>query len=317
MVSEVQSIQIYSNPHQSSFQTNNTFGLPVPNEQTTYQKLITTTSNYTGRTYIAGDQHYIGSINTYNNWFTKNIASLFGFSMTVKFDHTELCVNKKSYEKLLKEELNISNVSSKNIQDYSNFAEKVNLISTSNGFLRDKIDSRTSMELFKKLVNAIDKNENVKAIHYIEHGALIDKEFFHRGKDLSILFNNDMTQGLDSNKLKEFNVTKATPLLFASTKIADIKKLRPVVKKLLEYGANANIVGERYRFQMETVGEKKKVPKISDRSIITLKVNDYTFDKYFFTEITVRDSSVINQTNVNGVRYCFLTQRIVNGMTEE
>ncbi len=61
--------------------------------------LYTTLSN--GRTHIAADTQYLGSVDSYNNLFTQCVSRLFGFSMTVDFDGKNLCVNKNSYTKLL------------------------------------------------------------------------------------------------------------------------------------------------------------------------------------------------------------------------
>ena len=55
-----------------------------------------------GQVHIAADAKYIGSVDSYNNWFTQFFSWLFGRSMTVNFDGKVRSLNKESYTNLIR-----------------------------------------------------------------------------------------------------------------------------------------------------------------------------------------------------------------------
>jgi hypothetical protein len=59
------------------------------------------TSQCQGRLQISADAINLGSVQSYNNWFTRLVARLFALSIEVDFDGKTHSVNRKSYAKLL------------------------------------------------------------------------------------------------------------------------------------------------------------------------------------------------------------------------
>jgi hypothetical protein len=57
----------------------------------TINHIYTTVSG--GRVHVAADAKYLGSVNSYNNFFTQFFAWLFGYSMRVDFDGKERSVS--------------------------------------------------------------------------------------------------------------------------------------------------------------------------------------------------------------------------------
>jgi hypothetical protein len=203
---------------------------------------IYTTVSY-GRTHIAADNKYIGSVDSYNNCFTQLFAWIFRQSMTVNFDGKVRSVNKESYRNLLlslKKENEVVRAVS-NCHFFRKVAENAKL-PQGNMKMRNMISASDRYSLFRKLANAISRGDTDKALLMIGKGAALDIPYYER-TGLPPSFKTD-TADLSGERRYKFNVFKATPILQASVKANEV-----VVHHLKEAGANLSVTGQQYTFE--------------------------------------------------------------------
>jgi len=211
-----------------------------------------------GITHVAADNKYIGSVNTYNNFFTRFFAWVSKSSMQVNFDGKTRIVNKVSYLNLVNT-LTGTDVKIQNIKDHILFRKTVkngNLL-TSKSTMRDNISEKSRYKLFKKLARAISLGETQKACQMIGKGAALDRAYYDRGYKYPS-FNHD-TDSLSSESRYNFSVTRGTPILTAAK-----RSQTTVVAKLSEFGANTNATGRKYIFERIITGVDRRlevVPK--------------------------------------------------------
>jgi hypothetical protein len=207
--------------------------------------IYTTVSD--GRTHIAADTKYIGTVDSYNNCFTQFFARLFRLSVDVNFDGKIRCINKDSYKQLL-DNFGFNGILA---PTFRTVAESVTLPNSSLK-MRDVISSNDRNTLFQKLAQAISTGNTSKALLMIGKGAELDTSYYDRGH-LYPSFYSD-TSNLDSESRYSFNVFQAPPILQAAKKANRI-----VVEFLNEAGANLNATGKEYTFKREIVDVQRNL----------------------------------------------------------
>lgn len=196
-----------------------------------------------GQTHIAADNKYIGSVDSYNNCFTRLMAWIFRQSVTVNFDGKVRSVNKESYRNLLLS-LRRENEIVKTFSDghfFRGIAESGKL-PEGNVKMRDVISDSDRLSLFQKLAQAISYGNTDKALLMIGKGAALDIPYYERA-GFGPSFGSD-TANLSGERSYKFTVFKGTPILQAS-----IKANHTVVNRLKEAGANLNTTGKQYIFE--------------------------------------------------------------------
>lgn len=215
-----------------------------------------------GQVHIAADTKYIGSVDSYNNWFTQFFAWLFGRSITVNFDGKLRTLNKASYTNLiqsLNQNNTINDISQRSI--FRPIAEAATLPQTSLK-MRDVITVDDRQALFKKLAIAISTGDTKKALRMIGKGAQLDTVYYNRA-NLNPSFSTD-TANLDSNSRYNFTVFKAAPILQAA-----LKGNRAVCQFLQKAGAKLeNVTGIQYTFSREIMSVDTRSEVVMEPSFI-------------------------------------------------
>jgi len=188
------------------------------------------------RLHIAAGEYYQGSINSYNNLFTKLL--FWGKSRKITINGESFRVNKKSYDKFLislKADLPTAKLSK----------EFVGLPVT---VLRDRGQMRSHLRAFKtrrlgqKLIHALVVEKDMQlAKKYIGQGAAVDKHFWLLEDHVNprICLNTHFSEDLAQKTLQPFTSTRYTPYLFA------IASSQFAVRDFLEkVGVNREMKGE-------------------------------------------------------------------------
>lgn len=196
-----------------------------------------------GKTHIAADDRYIGSVESYNNGITRFFAWLFDSSTTVNFDGKTRSVNKKSYQQLL-HSLASTNTQLMNLSERSVFRRvaEAGTLPDWNMKMRDAISDADRQSLFRKLAHAISSGNTDKAVQMIGKGAALDLPYYDRGITGPSFYTD--TDGLKSASRHKFTVFKATPLMQAA-----MKANQTVVNRLIAAGANLDVTGHQYTFE--------------------------------------------------------------------
>lgn len=206
-------------------------------------KINTTVSN--NRVHIAADSHYIGSVNSYNNFFTKLFSRIFQRSMSVDFEGKIININKNSYLKFIRRVLS-NNIKLKNFNECRVFRNITEMkeFKKQNVLMRSAISKKTADSLFRKLAQAIAKEDTAQALTMIESGAVLDTPYFFNKSNAKVTFNSDTDNLYPENKRYKFTIFKGTPLLMAA-----MMSNHTIVKKLKEFGANTTLQGQQYIFK--------------------------------------------------------------------
>lgn len=205
-----------------------------------------------GRTHVAFDQCYQGSINSYNNWFTKFFAKLFGKTIDVAIGGKTRRLNKNSYLKFLNSHGNA--IGKKDLKQFCDFSTaSVKNVIQNHGYMRDNISRTKSQKLYRKMVGALAKNSvsEYRVRKLVGRGAEIQKPFWIReGRGISF---GSINQGLPTNKLK-FKAQQLTPALLASK-----KGLKSLVGFMHKYSPNLRQdTGKEVVFKREITGVDRR-----------------------------------------------------------
>lgn len=214
-----------------------------------------------GQVHIAADTKYIGSVDSYNNCFTRLFAKIFGRSMKVHFDGKTRSINKKSYANLIRsltQNDEINNIRQRSI--FRPIAESAAL-PQNNLKMRDVVSSNVRQKLFTKLAMAISQGDTRKALLMIGKGAELDTVYYDRGR-LSPSFSTDAA-GLNATSRYNFTVFKAAPVMQAARK-GNIA----VCQFLKDAGANLSIRGKEYTFRREILSVERRLEVVAQPTMV-------------------------------------------------
>jgi hypothetical protein len=197
-----------------------------------------------GQVHVAADTKYIGSVDSYNNWFTQFFGWLFGLSIRVNFDGIVHSINKESYTNLIRDLTQNSEIHDIHQRSLFRPIAEAATLPTNNLKMRDVIASEDRQALFQKLAIAISRGDTTQALQMIGQGAELDTVYYDRGK-LSPSFSKD-TSDLRTSSQYTFTVFRAAPILQAARKSNKI-----VCKFLQDAGANVSVSGSQYTFKRE------------------------------------------------------------------
>ena len=214
-------------------------------------QIHSTVSNY--RTHIAVNQHYQGSVNSYNNCVTRAFSKLFGISTDVNINGKQYTLNKKSYRKFLRS-IDAAGASDLRLLHYKD----LNAVSfkpiTNHGLMRNHISASKSARLGKKLIKAMNLGDSQRAARFLGKGAEIERRFWIRHFDNRIINKDTFTSGLPHQKINPFQATQYTPFLLAA-----VKNDALMMKLLAQFGANTAQKGKACTFSRELTGVNNDV----------------------------------------------------------
>jgi len=228
-----------------------TCGLKNPFED---DKIASTVSN--NRLYIAFGTKCVGSINSYNNFFTRLFAMITFQSIKIDFgdeiSHEFQYVNKNEYKRLLGRFIGRESVGPVefNIEDYRRISflnEKIKKMGgteiSGQYYMRDVISKKDSEKITHEFEQAIMEQDERKIEQMVRIGARVNR-LFHAG-----------SVGPQKNSYNshlgpcphQFFVTYAPPVMHL--KLAGLENMFNLLK---EFGANTKYVkGERFMYVRE------------------------------------------------------------------
>lgn len=190
-----------------------------------------------GRAHIALNEHYQGSVNCYNNFFSKLITKLFRTSLNVTIEGKTLCANKKSYKNFIKSIK--KNELSSNIENFKVLTREQMTPVTNLGLMRDHLSRWKSYRLSQKLIKAMVNDDKELALEAIGKGADVNRGFLLKDKKIA--------KELPIEDIPPFERVWYTPHLYAI-----INQKQDLADLLVQYGADITKKGNKCQFKRET-----------------------------------------------------------------
>lgn len=169
-----------------------------------------------GRLHVAFDEHYQGSINSYNNWFTRSYAKVCKSTERVLFNGENVLVNKKSYIKFLNDLNGTAQFTSDNLP--TEFNSQICAVKIDRGLMRTHLSTKRTNQLGRRMVDALVKNDAHLAKKYIGKGADVDQHFWYleRSHNPKVVFRTHFSSSLPQQRIEPFKASRYTPLLYSS-----------------------------------------------------------------------------------------------------
>lgn len=193
-----------------------------------------------GRLHVSYEGLSLGSIDSYNNFLTRGVASMYNWSVTRVINGKSRDLDRADFAKWISKHTIEKGVTEQNVDQFKNFhAIKIKpdrAAPTAQSCLSpSKIEKLT-----QKLIKSLYEGKFEKAEKCVLQGAKLDRVFWTRGK-LGLCFADPM-KGF-ANEAIDVEIRTYTPLLLAGEKKA--WRLCEYMKKL---GAETQAVGEVKRF---------------------------------------------------------------------
>lgn len=231
-----------------------------------------------GRLHVGLGENYVGSIDSYNNFVTKFVANIFGWSTKVTIDGKTRHVNKTDYVNWLNNNTANAPVTKSALGAYTDLHLLEIKTIEGQGRMRDHLSADKSRRLFEKMVVALVANKDFEAAKkYAGKGANVDDYFWVReGQPISL---STLTADLADDKAYDFRAGHYTPLLYAAEK--NNKLFCDFLRKLQ---ANPFAQGEYVQFT-------KRIMEVNPVTSI-LKSEEFTSsDGRLLTRITLKTST--------------------------
>ena len=200
-----------------------------------------------GRIHIAVEQHYQGSINSYNNWLTRFFTKLLRYSIDVTIAGKTRCLNIKSYVKFL-QKFQVTGASVATIGKFKDFNALYFIPKTDEGFMRDHLQDEKKDRLAYKFSKALYKSNEPLALKALGKGAALNLSFWTCAYNDSVVMGEDFVFALPHRKIDAFEATQYTPFLYAAH-----KSNKEMMTLLNRYGADQTQKGTAYTFTRELV----------------------------------------------------------------
>lgn len=201
---------------------------------------------------------FIGTIDSYNNWFTDIFSQLFGMSMKVKIGNKTRCLNKTEYAAWINTHTERRGLTKKNVKEFKDFCLfQVNRAAPGAPCMRFTLSTDKSSKLYQKLVHSmVERQDFVKARKHVGKGADLDRLFWTRG-EYNVSF-GQMTAQLPEHAL-DLTATRYTPLLYAAT-----KRQADLCNFMTGCQANQAIVGQEFQFKRQIL-QVKPITRLEPR----------------------------------------------------
>ena len=247
-----------------------------------------------GRLHIAYDADYQGSINSYNNFFTKFFANLFHLSIDVTINDKVRRLNKKSYLKFLHKH-DVSVASLKGLARFAHLEPSQRL--TNLGRMTGLLSKQKVKHLTAKMISSLVQNKAPHVMKTLGRGADPNQLFWIRGCDknpIPILEDNEanLGQGLQFKKIDKFLSENFTPFLYAISRGQD-----EIRTALVSLGSEQKTPGKRVSFEREIVGPEIDNGKTKFKD--TCEIIDELFFNATENEVMVQPCSSIQQVETS------------------
>jgi len=209
---------------------------------TIYNNVYSTVDH--GRTHIAFNERYQGSIDSYNNFFTKFFANLFGLSVDVTIGSKTRRLNKKSYIEFLSSH-GTPGVTTKSIHSYTHLdPASTPYPRIDRGFMRQHLSASKVDTLSRKVIHSLRAGDQNRASSFLGKGADPNALFWVRGNDGQTMFHCSFQEGLPHQTIPAFTAVQYSPLLYARA-----TGQRAAASRLQQYGADGTQRGQIFNFQ--------------------------------------------------------------------
>lgn len=231
-----------------------------------------------GRLHVGLGENYVGSIDSYNNFVTKFVANLFGWSTKITIDGKTRHVNKTDYFKWLNDNTANAPLTKSGLGDYTDLHLLEIKILEGQGRMRDHLSAHKTRRLFEKMVLALVGNKDFEsAKRYAGKGANVDDYFWVReGQPISL---STLTAELADDKAYDFRAGHYTPLLYAAEK--NDKVFCEFLRKLQ---ANPFAQGEYVQFT-------KRIMEVNPVTTIFKSEEFTSSDGRLLTRVTLKTST--------------------------
>lgn len=264
---------------------------PVPKLNaihTSKGKVFTTVDS--GRLHLAADDRYVGSVNSYNNWFTKFFARLFGWSEDVTFNGKVRCVEKSDYVKFLANSTSYKEASLDRIKEYVDYNALKVVPTQDRGTMRENISEGKADYLFRKLTRAMVTDEDYdKAAKYIGKGADVDGQFwFREGQGISF---RDLTDSLPRDKSFQLQAGRYTPLLYSAAKSNKLFS-----SYICSFNPSLDAEGETLRFE-------RKIMEVNPIETVESRENFISEDGRALTRFRIKTLTTVRLQDIKTPQY--------------
>lgn len=271
--------------------------LPLPKGNaihTTKGKVFTTVDG--GRLHVAAEDRYVGSINSYNNWFTKFFANLFGWSQDVSFNGKVRCVEKSDYIKFLANSTSYKEATLDRIKDYVDYNALKVVPTADRGTMRQNISEGKADYLFRKLTKAMVNDEDFdKAAKYIGKGADVDGQFWVR-EGQGISFRN-LTDSLPREKSFQMQAGRYTPLLYSAA-----KNNKAFSSYICTFNPSLNAEGE-IAAEGETLRFERKIMEVNPIEEVQSRENFISEDGRALTRYRIKTTTTLRLQDIKTPLY--------------
>ncbi len=205
-----------------------------------------------GRLHVSYDGLYSGSIDSYNNWFTKLFAWVFGWSISININGKSRSVNKTDYANWLNNHTSVIGASKAVVKEFADFCLLQIKPPQDNAAPTNRcLSSYKTASLYRKLVHCMYANNFDGAKKYTIKGAALGPSFWIRG-EYGISF-NARNAGFATRQM-ELTIREYTPLLFA----ADHRQ-NQLCELMRRCGANIEAVGQEIGFSRSIIDHQHTV----------------------------------------------------------
>lgn len=195
-----------------------------------------------GRLQIAVENHHVGSVEVYRNFFVRFFAGLFGISIAVTIGRKVRHVNKENYAQLLNLIKPATGLRSRwNESDFLLEREGMNFNTLAGSIvlpsqrvsMRSMISVADRARLFRKLAHAIEAGDVAGAQRMIGKGAALDIAYYSRFWTNAVAKPSFDHFWTDIGSSGTYRVYAAPPLLQALR-----RGMTTIFEQLLTFGAN-------------------------------------------------------------------------------
>lgn len=197
-----------------------------------------------GRVHLSYEGLSIDSIDSYNNWFTKLFAWMFGWSVSVTINSKTYSLDKQDYASWINSHTDRIDVTKAITHEFANFCSlQVRRPSANASPIRHALSQYKQESLYYKLVKSMHNSHDFEgAKKYLYKGAGLNYTFWSR-EQFGLSFTS-MKAGLGDCAIKKTTMNNYSPLLYAAT-----YGKSGLCNEMLRLGANPNITGSRVEFK--------------------------------------------------------------------
>ena len=246
-----------------------------------------------GRLHVGLDEHYVGSIDSYNNFITKFVANLLGWSTQITVDGKTRHVDKADYTKSANNNTAHTTATKDALAGFADLHLLEVKVKEGPERMRDYLSTGKSRRLFEKMVVAMCVNKDFEAAKkYASKGANLDDYFWIReGYPIAL---TTLKADLADDKAIDFRAGYYTPILYAAEKNNKVfcDLLRKLKASFVAQGQYVQFVKKIAEINPITTVEKneeftasdgRKLTRLTLKTVSELLIEDQLTPKVDFT----------------------------------